>query len=72
MVKGYRQMKIDEIDWQLGKVHIFENGVIITRGAAEELTVPYRALTDLIFTLANVEQDRTLGEIDELSETSKH
>jgi hypothetical protein len=72
MVEGYRPMKIDEIDWQMGTIEVFDNGVVIYRGAGEYITVPNRALTDLIFTLANIEQDRAIGEIDELSETSKH
>ena len=55
-------MKIDEIDWQMGTIEVFNNGVVIYRGAGEYITVPNRALTDLIFTLANIEQDRAIGD----------
>jgi len=65
-------MKRDEIPWRMGKIEVFDNGVVIYRGVGEYITVPYRALTDLIFTLANIEQDKLLGEIDGLQNLSQH
>jgi len=53
-------MKLDEIKWKQGKVDVWENGVIIYGLFGETLTVPNAELTDLIFTLANIEQDRAL------------
>ena len=64
-------MKIEDIPWQLGKIEVFTEGVVINRGIGEYITVPNRAITDLIFTLANIEQEKTLtGVKNELQDTS--
>lgn len=66
-------MKIEDIPWQLGKIEVFTEGVVINRGIGEYITVPNRAITDLIFTLANIEQEKALtgAKNERLSETEQ-